>query len=466
MGELENSKLYQDALTGRMNRRALLKRTAILGLSVPAVASLLAACGDDDDDPTPTTAPPAAEPTATEVEEEDEPTEEPEDEPTATEAAAEPTEEGDEDEPTEEPEEDPTATSEPEPSPTDEPDDSGVDTSIRITGPFDGEAQQLNGAGASFPAVLYSRYFFEYEQVTGVQVNYQSIGSGGGIRSIIDRTVDFGATDGPMNEEQLADAGAPIFHIPMALGAVVATYNIPDLDIEDPLRFTPEMLAGIYLGEITKWNDPLLVEENPRLADIDRDILVVHRSDGSGTTFIFVDYLSAVSQTWADNVGVGTSVNWPVGLGGNGNEGVAGEVNQNPYSIGYVELIYALQNDLGVALIQNQDGNFIEPTTESVTAAAAGVSETIQDDLAARIVDGPGEDTYPISGFTWILAYEEQDDMAQAIALTRMLWWCLTDGQEFNADLGYAPIPESIAAKGLAFIERINVGGEQAFPGE
>lgn len=454
-----------DSMWHRMNpdtgitRRSLLKRSMVLGISVPAIATLLAACGDDDEEPTATTAP-AADPTATQ----EEATATTEEEPTATEAEEEtkaPTA-------TEEEEEEPTATSEPEPSPTGEtePDEesTGVDTSIRITGPFDGEAGRLDGAGASFPAVLYSRWFFEYHALTGVEVNYQSIGSGGGIRSISEDSVHFGATDGPMNDEQIAAGGGTIFHLPMALGAVVATYNVPGLG-DEPLRFTGDLLSGIFLGKITVWNDPALVEVNPQLADVSNPILVIHRADSSGTSFIFTDYLSAVNQEWSDSVGVGTSVNWPTGLGASGNEGVAGEVSQNPYSIGYVELIYALQNNLGVALIRNQEGNWIEPTTAAVTAAAAGVAETIQDDLAARIVDGPGPETYPISGFTWILAREKQSDKAVAVALTRLLWWCLTDGQSFNDELGYAQVPPSIAEKALALVARIHVDGEPAFPG-
>lgn len=467
MEELNDSILNRLTPTASMNRRALLKRSMVLGLSVPAVATLLAACGDDDEDPTATTAP-AADPTATTAPEEPTATEEEEeeDEPTATTAPAEPTateEEEEEDEPTATTAPEPTATSEPEP--TEEP-ESGVDTSIRITGPFDGEASRLDGTGASFPAVLYSTWFFEYHALTGVEVNYQATGSGTGINSIVERTVHFGGTDSPMNEEQRAAAGGTVFHIPTALGAVVATYNIPGLSGDDPLRFTGDTLAGIFLNEITTWNDPLLVADNPQLADVSNNILVIHRADSSGTTSIFTDYLSAVNQTWSDTVGYGTTVNWPVGLGANGNAGVAGEVNQNPYSIGYVELIYALQNDLGVSLIQNQEGNWIEPTTDAVTAAAAGVSETIQDDLAARIVDGPGADTYPIAGFTWILAHEEQQDMDVAIALTRLLWWCITDAQSFNAELGYAAVPESIVEKAMAFITQIHVNGEPAFPGE
>jgi phosphate transport system substrate-binding protein len=342
-----------------------------------------------------------------------------------------------------------------------------VDTSIKITGPFDGEAKALTGAGATFPAVLYSKWFDEYFNTTGVKVNYQSIGSGGGIKSISDQTVDFGATDGPMTDEQLEKAkGGAIFHIPMALGAVVPTYNIPELEGKGPLKFTGETLPGIFLGEITKWNDPKLVADNPDLQSIDKDIVVVHRSDGSGTTFIFVDYLSSVSEQWKSSVGAATSVKWPVGLGGKGNEGVAGEVKQNPYSLGYVELIYATQNKLGVGYVKNQSGNFIEPRLESVTAAAAGAADTVPADLRASIVNAAGANAYPISGFTWQLVYEQMTDKAKAIALTRLLWWELTDAQKFNGELGYAPLPEAIVGRAQEMVKKITVDGEPAFPGK
>jgi phosphate transport system substrate-binding protein len=322
---------------------------------------------------------------------------------------------------------------------------------VAIRGPFDGEAKTLTGAGATFPAVLYSKWFNEYQKITGVEVNYQSIGSGGGIKSISDQTVDFGATDGPMTDEQLQEAkGGPVLHIPAALGAVVPTYNLPGFN--DTLKLTPETLAGIYLGEITKWNDPKLVADNPALAQMNRDIVVVHRSDGSGTTYIFVDYLSTISPAWKQKVGTATSVNWPVGLGGRGNEGVAGEVKQNPYSI-------------GVSLMKNKAGRFIEPTIDTTTAAAAGIGDRIAPDLRASIVDAPGESAYPISGFTWLLAYQNQTDRAKAIALTRMMWWGIHDAQQYNADLGYAPLPQDIVSKGEAKIKTITVAGQPAFPG-
>jgi phosphate transport system substrate-binding protein len=335
-----------------------------------------------------------------------------------------------------------------------------------IKGAFAGEARQLNGAGATFPAALYSKWFNEYQKLTGVQVNYQSIGSGGGIKSITDGTVDFGATDGPMTDEQLAAAkGGEILHIPMALGGVVATYNLPELAGQAPLKLTSETLAGIFLGEIVKWDDPKLKADNPNLALPARDIVTVHRSDGSGTTYIFVDYLSAISPKWKDTVGVATSVNWPNGLGGKGNEGVAGEVKQNPYSIGYVELIYALQNKLGVALVKNQAGKFIEPNLDTVTAAAAGIADTIQPDLRASIVNAKGDNTYPISGFTWLLVPKNIEEKDKALALTRLMWWATHDAQKFNAELGYAPLPGGIVGKGEEKIRSITSGGQSAFPG-
>lgn len=337
-------------------------------------------------------------------------------------------------------------------------------TSIKITGK-QGDANTLTGAGATFPAALYSKWFSEYEKATGVKVNYQSIGSGGGIKSIQDATVDFGATDGPMTDEQLKAAkNGEILHIPMALGAVVPTTNIPN--VTEVLKFTPETLAGIFLGEIVKWNDPKLVADNPILANVNQNIIVVHRSDGSGTTYIWTDYLSTVSPSWKQKAGTGTSVNWPVGLGAKGNEGVAGEVKQNPYSIGYVELIYAVQNKIGVGQVKNKMGKFITPSTETVTNAAAGIATTIQPDLRASIVDAPGENAYPISGFTWLLVYKNQTDPAKAVALTRMMWWATHEGQQFNSDLGYAPLPPGIVVKCEGKINEVTVNGQRAFPGK
>jgi phosphate transport system substrate-binding protein len=299
-------------------------------------------------------------------------------------------------------------------------------------------------------------------------VNYQSIGSGGGIKSVQDMTADFGATDGPMTEEQFKAAkGGAIFHVPMAMGAVVPTYNIPEMQGKT-VKFTGETLPGIYLGIIKKWNDPMLVADNPDLKAIDKDIVVVRRSDGSGTSYIWTDYLSSVSADWKSKVGTATAVNWPVGIGGKGNEGVAGEVKQNPYSLGYVELIYAIQNKLGIGYVKNLGGVFIEPKLETVTAAAAesATAGKIPADLRASIVNAPGANSYPIAGFTWILAYEKMTDMPKAIALTRLLWWCMTDGQKLTGELGYAPLPEAVVAKGQEFVKKINVDGKMAFPGK
>jgi phosphate transport system substrate-binding protein len=328
---------------------------------------------------------------------------------------------------------------------------------------MDGEAKGLTGAGSSFAAVLYSKWSDEYNKLTRVQVNYQSIGSGGGIKSIQDQTVDFGATDGPMTDEQMQAAkGGGIFHVPTALGAVIPTYNVPG--VTETLKFTPDTLAGIYLGDIKKWNDPKLVVDNPALANIDQDITVVHRSDGSGTTFIWVDYLSSVSPTWQQAVGRGTSVNWPVGIGGRGNEGVAGEVKQDQYSIGYVELIYALQNKLGAGMVRNRAGKFVEPKLESVTAAAAATSASVAPDLRMSVVDAPGDNVYPIAGYTWILAYKNMTDKAKGVALTRYLWWGTHEGQKFTQELGYAPIPAEITTRSDQMIRQISFDGKPVFP--
>jgi phosphate transport system substrate-binding protein len=350
-----------------------------------------------------------------------------------------------------------------------------------ITGPVDGEAKTLNGAGSTFAKPLYDRFNAAYDELTSVQVNYQSIGSGGGIQGISDQSLDFGATDGPMTDEQLANAkGGPILHIPTALGGVVPTYNIPELQGKDVLKFTPETLALVFLGEagratgdnprdpIVKWNDPRLVADNPQLATIDKYIVVVHRSDSSGTTNIWTSYLSAVSQDWADLVGFGNAVDWPTGIGGKGNEGVSGNVVQTPYSIGYVEQGYAVANNLPVAAVQNKAGNFVTASQETVSAAAAGVD--LPDDMRVKIVDADGENAYPISGFTWLLIYENQTDTAKALALARYAWWATHDGQQLIASgtdpvmQGYAPLPEPAIKKAEALILKINVDGKQVLP--
>src|SRR5438105_2419587 len=336
---------------------------------------------------------------------------------------------------------------------------------ISLTGPLDSEAKTLNGAGATFPAPLYTKWFEEYARLTGVKINYQAIGSGGGIKGGQEQTADGGGSDAPMTDEQLKAAkGGEIVHVPTALGAIVPSYNIPDLGTGTKLKFTGDTLAGIFLGTITKWNDPELVADNPNLARVNQDIVVVHRSDGSGTNFGWTDYLSTVSKDWSQQVGKGTSVNWPVGLGGSGNAGVAGEVQQNPNAIGYVELIYALQNNLDYGMVKNRAGSFIEPTLDSVTAAAAASIQNIPPDLRFSIVDAPGEASYPISTATWLLAYATQTDQPKAEALTRMLWWATHDAQRFNKDLAYATVPPELTSRSEQFIRQISVGGKQALP--
>jgi phosphate transport system substrate-binding protein len=330
--------------------------------------------------------------------------------------------------------------------------------SISITGPVANEAKSLNAAGATFPAPLYQKWFDVYAGLTQVQVNYQAIGSGGGIKGIQDQTIDFGASDAPMSDDQLQAAkGGPIFHIPTALGAIVATYNIPE--VKTRLKFTGATIAGIFLGDITRWNDPKLVADNPDLAQVNQDIVTVHRSDGSGTTFGFTDYLSKVSPDWKTKVGNATSVKWPTGLGGNGNAGVTGEVQQNPYSIGYVELIYALQNNLPYGQVKNKAGQWVDPSLDSVTAAAAASLTDIPPDLRFSIVDAPGDGSYPISTATWQLVYKNQTDQAKALAMARLMWWETHDGQQYNKDLQYALVPAGLTSKSEQFILQINVNG-------
>ncbi len=308
----------------------------------------------------------------------------------------------------------------------------------------------LNGAGATFPYPMYSKWFDQYHKLhSDIQINYQSIGSGGGIRQIIDNTVDFGASDGPMNDDQTKEfrekRGVSVLHFPTVLGADVPAYNLPGVNQE--LRFTPEALAGIFLGKITRWNDPELTRANPGVNLPGSDIIVVHRSDGSGTTYIWVDYLSKISQEWKDKVGKGTSVNWPVGLGGKGNEGVASLVKQTPNAIGYVELIYAIQNHMPYGLVKNSSGNFIKADLASVTAAAAGASDQMPDDFRVSITNAPGKTAYPISSFTWLLIPANISDPQKKKVITDFLRWMLTDGQQFTEALAYAQLPKAVVAK-------------------
>jgi phosphate transport system substrate-binding protein len=297
----------------------------------------------------------------------------------------------------------------------------------------------INGAGATFPYPIYSKWFDEYAKISrGANFNYQSIGSGGGIRQITARTVDFGATDGPMTEEQLKSAPGELFHIPTVVGAVVTTYNLPG---NPKLRFTPEILADIFFGKITKWNDARIKDVNAGANLPDQPIVVVHRSDGSGTTYIWVDYLSKVNPEWEQKVGRGTSVKWPVGLGGKGNEGVAGQVKNTPGALGYVELAYAIKNNLPAASIRNQAGKFVEPTIRSTTAAAAGAAAEMPSDFRVSLTNATGPDAYPIASFTWLLVYREQPDEVKGKAMVNFLWWAAHDGQKYAADLLYAPLP-------------------------
>jgi phosphate transport system substrate-binding protein len=311
----------------------------------------------------------------------------------------------------------------------------------------------LNGAGATFPYPMYSKWFSEYHKLhPDIEINYQSIGSGGGIRQVLAQTVDFGASDGPMTDEQLSQAKSKILHIPTVLGAVVPAYNIPGVSGE--VKFTPQALAGIFLGKITSWNDAAITGPNPGVNLPNQSIIVVHRSDGSGTTYIFTDYLSKVSPDWASGPGKGTSVKWPVGLGGKGNEGVAGMVRQMQGSIGYIELIYAVQNKIPYGVVQNSSGNFVRASLESVTAAAAS-AKNMPADFRVSITNAPGKDAYPISSFTWLLIPQKSKDANKGKILADFLNWMVDDGQKMTADLTYAPLPENVAAKVKGTIKQV-----------
>jgi phosphate transport system substrate-binding protein len=318
------------------------------------------------------------------------------------------------------------------------------------------QGAQINGAGATFPYPIYSKWFSEYNKLhSDVQINYQSIGSGGGIRQLTNQTVFFGASDVPMTDEQIQQAPGPILHFPMVLGAVVPVYNISGVTAE--LKFSGPVLADIYQGKITKWNDPALAKLNAGVQLPATDITVVHRSDGSGTTFIFVDYLSKLSPDWKAKVGAAASVNWPTGIGGKGNEGVAGLVTQTPGSIGYVELIYAIQNKIAFGVVQNAVGEFVKASTESVTSAAAGAAANMPADFRVSITNAPGKGSYPISSFTWLLLYQDPKDKAQAKTMVEFVKWALGDGQKFCADLAYAPLPASVVKMELAALNKIKL---------
>jgi phosphate transport system substrate-binding protein len=319
-------------------------------------------------------------------------------------------------------------------------------------------AIELTGAGATFPYPVYSKWFDEYHKLNpSVQFNYQSIGSGGGIRQITEGTVAFGASDGPMTEEQLKayqdKNGHGILHFPTVLGAVVVTYNIPGYSGQ--LNFTPEMLAGIYLGKITRWNDPAIKSANPSANLPGNEIVVVHRSDGSGTTYIWTDYLSKVSDEWRNRVGKSTSVNWPLGLGGKGNEGVSGLVKQTPNAVGYVELIYALQNKMDYGKVRNAAGKFIVPSLKSVTAAAAGAAKDMPEDFRVSITNAPGADAYPISSFTWLLVPNRINDPQKKRAMLDFLNWMVGPGQKLAEPLAYAALPSQVVAMEKKAFSRI-----------
>jgi len=312
----------------------------------------------------------------------------------------------------------------------------------------------LNGAGATFPYPMYSKWFSDYNKLhPDVQINYQSIGSGGGIRQVLNGTVDFGASDGPMSDEQLKEAKTKILHIPTVMGAVVPAYNVPGVSGE--IKFTPEALAGIFLGKIQKWNDPAITQANPGVKFPDTPIIVVHRSDGSGTTFIFTDYLSKVSKEWESTVGKGTSPKWPVGLGGKGNEGVAGQIRQLGGSVGYIELIYAAENKITYGSVKNAAGNFVKATLDSVTEAAASAPK-MPADFRVSITNAPGKNAYPISSFTWLLIPEQAKDPNKGKIIADFLAWMLADGQKMTTQLSYAPLPPNVVEKVKAAAKQIH----------
>ena len=319
-------------------------------------------------------------------------------------------------------------------------------------------ALSITGAGATFPNPMYSKWFDEYHKINkDLDINYQSIGSGGGIKQVTEGTVDFGASDGPMNDDQLKaykdKHGFPILHFPTVLGADVPSYNVPGVNAE--LNFSQEALAGIFLGKITKWNDPAITAANKGVSLPGNDIVVVHRSDGSGTTYIWTDYLSKISEEWKNKVGKGTSVNWPVGLGGKGNEGVAGLIKQTPNSFGYIELIYAIQTNMPYGRVKNSSGVFVKADLAGVTAAAAAFAKTIPDDFRVSITDPPGKTAYPISSFTWLLIPSKFSDGTKRDAIKSFVKWMLTDGQKYTEALSYAKLPKEVVAKETQALNQI-----------
>jgi phosphate transport system substrate-binding protein len=325
---------------------------------------------------------------------------------------------------------------------------------------------RLNGAGATFPYIIYQNWIVTYNQkFDNVELNYQSIGSGGGIRQFSDNTVDFGGSDAPMTDSAIAAVKGNVLHLPTVLGAVVPAYNLPGFT--GKVRFTPDILADIFLGKLTKWNDARLAAANPGVTLPNTDVIVVHRSDGSGTTYVWVDYLTKVSPEWAQKVGRGTSVNWPVGLGGRGNEGVAATVRQTPGAVGYVELGYAEQTRMAVGQVQNKSGNFITPTVETVTAAAAGAMSDMGPDTDFRvsITNPSGAQAYPVASFTWLLVRKQYPDAAKARELAKFIWWALNDGQAQAARLGYAPLPKEMLPWIQARLKTVTAAGRPVWAG-
>src|SRR5438093_1791598 len=326
-------------------------------------------------------------------------------------------------------------------------------------GPTGSSEVGLQGAGATIPNPIYQKWFSEYNKITpNAKFNYQSIGSGGGIKQISARTVDFGGSDAPMKDEELKAAPGEILHIPTVLGADVVTYNLPGVQAE--LKFTPEAIVGVFMGMIKKWNDPAIASINPGVSLPASDITVVHRSDASGTSYVWTDYLSKVSPEWKQKIGTGTQVAWPAGVGAKGNEGVTGQVKQTPNSLGYVELIYAEQNNLSFASVKNSAGDFIKPSLDSITAAAAGAANQLPDDLRVSITNASGKDAYPISSFTYFLVYKNQDNEAKGKALVAFLWWAIHDGQQYARQLHYAPLAPEVVQKAERKIRSINYQGK------
>ena len=331
----------------------------------------------------------------------------------------------------------------------------------RVAGPQAGEAQELNGKGGRFPLPLYKRWFEAYSQKTNVHISYEGVGSDRGIFALSNRKVDFAASDAPMTDTQLGEAkGGPVQHILTAFGAIGVACNVPGLSA--PLRLTPVSLAGIYAGEITRWDDPRLTRDNPSLANVHYALIVLHRADGSGTTYGFTDYLSAVNPAWARQAGRGTSVYWPVGFGATGSGGMARLLKRNPYSIGYIEAGYAQRSKLAQALMQNRAGQFVAPSVAGVTASASELGRSAPADLRFSIVNAPGAASYPLCTGTWLLAYRRSPDTARALALTRLLDWAVTDGQAVNASLGYAPIGSELSARSQTLIRQISAVGQSS----